>query len=115
MDYDSCNKDKRELAMEQFYRPGSILNANTVDNHESLSCNELQPNTSLIKLAKSLTKQIECYSPAVSSHAMTVLHLSHSTCSFLQQNTESQPQVRHSSCQKLLRKRKAESQYRGAD
>ncbi len=115
LDYDSRNEDEGEAAGEQFYRPGSVPHADSGDDLESPFRDEPQHNPSSINLARPPTKRIESESQAVSSQATTALHLSDSTRPILRRATESQPQVRHSSCQKLLRKRGAESQYGATD
>jgi hypothetical protein len=72
LDYDSYHVDEREAAGEQFYQPGSITHANSGDNLESFSCEELQQHMSSINPATSPIKRIKSESPAVSSQAITM-------------------------------------------
>ncbi len=115
LDYVSCNEDEGEAVGEQFYRPGSVLHADSGDDLESSFRNEPQHNPSSINLARPPIKRTESESPAVSSQATTALHLSHITRPILWRATESEPPVQCSGRQKLLRKRRAESQYGGTD
>ncbi len=115
LDFDSCNEDAGEAAGEQLYWTGSVPYADSGDDVESLSLNELQQSTTSINLAKSPTKRIDSESLAIFSQATTALNLSHSTCSIFQRDTESQSKLWHLILQKLLKKRGAESQYDKTD